>query len=45
MIKLLILTTATLALASCAGTSLRYSGRFLDIVIYPKGIPQVEPAK
>ena len=44
MIKFLIITLATLTLASCAGTSLRYYGRFLDIVIIPKAIP-VHPAK
>ena len=44
MIKFLLITLATLTLASCAGTSLRYYGRFLDIVIIPKAIP-VHPAK
>ena len=45
MIKFLIITAlATLTFASCAGTSLRYYGRFLDIVIIPKAIP-VHPAK
>ena len=44
MIKFLLITLATLTLASCAGTSLRYYGRFIDLVIIPKAIP-VQQAK
>jgi len=44
MIKFLIITLATLTIASCAGTSFKYFGRFVDIVIIPKAIP-VQPAK
>jgi len=44
MTKFLIITLATLTLASCAGTSLRYYGRFIDLVIIPKAIP-VQQAK
>jgi len=40
MIKFLLITAlATLTLASCAGTSFKYFGRFVDIVIIPKAIP------
>ena len=45
MTKFFIITAlVTLTLSSCAGTSFRYYGRFLDIVIIPKAIP-VTPAK
>jgi len=40
----IIAALVTLTLSSCAGTSFRYYGRFLDIVVIPKAIP-VTPAK
>lgn len=45
MIKFFIIAAlVTLTLSSCAGTSFRYHGRFLDVVVIPKAIP-ITPAK
>jgi len=40
----IIAALVTLTHSSCAGTSFRYYGRILDIVVIPKAIP-VTPAK